>query len=207
MHAPVQYTPLSPEEQIFAEKHHGIIGRFLRSRNLPEDEWYDVVIFRYLHSVKKWFQRPDLHCYKFSTIAWKAMSSAVHNEQEKQKRRIQAISLETIIPDTEDLTLMDTITYDNLQYLHTGEENMKIIYNVKVPERKRRYAEKSDEVLAIESFIISKSKNMCFEYETVDEAKKKYNSVRSYRRKSGHQDIYDMFRDDNRIYIVREGTK
>lgn len=207
LHAPVQYTPLSPEEQIFAEMHHSIIGRFLRSRNLPEDEWYDVVVFRYLHSVKKWFQRPDLHCYKFNTIAWKAMGSAVHNEQEKQKRRIQPVSLDTIIPGTEDMTLMDTITYDNMQYLYTGEENMKISYNVKVPERKRKYAEKSDEVLAIESFILSKTKNMCFEYDTDDEAKRKYNSVRSYRRKAGHQDIYDMFRNDNKIYIVKEAAK
>lgn len=207
MHAPIQYTPLSPEEQFFAEKHHDLIGRFLRNQNLPEDEWYDVVIFRYLHSIKKWFQRPELHRYKFSTIAWDAMKSAVYNEREKQKRRIQPISLETIIPGTEDRTLMETITYDDMQYLYTGEENMKISYNVKVPERKRRYAEKSDEVLAIESFIISKSKNMCFEYETVDEAKRKYNSVRSYRRKAGHQEIYDMFRNENRVYIVREVAK
>lgn len=188
--------------------HHSIIGRFLRSRNLSEDEWYDVVVFRYLHSIKKWFQRPDLHCYKFNTIAWKAMDSAVHNEQEKQKRRIQPVSLDTIIPGTEDMTLMDTITYDNMQYLYIGEENMKISYNVKVPPRRAAHV-KSEEVTAVESFLTSmpKTKNICFEYDDLKEAKSKTGSPQTWRRKNNFQDLLEVFRVGTCMYVVKKGGK
>lgn len=210
MHA-TQYTPLTPEEQVFAEKHHYLVGAFMKSRKLPQDEWYDVIIFRYLLSVKKWFQRPELHCYKFSTISWKAMGSAVHNEREKQKRRIRTVSLDEVIPGTEDLTLMDTITYENLQYLHTGEENMNISYNVKIPEKARQYSprKKSDEVIALESFLVSKMKNICFDYEEegVSVAKNKAKTLQYYRRKNGLQEKIDIFRADDKVYVVRKEQK
>lgn len=203
-----QYTPLSPEEQVFAEKHHYLIDSFLRSRKLPQDEWYDIVIFRYLLSVKKWFQQPELHRYKFSTISWKAMSSAVHNEREKQKRRIQTVSLDSPIPGSEDMTLMDTITYENLQYLYIGEENMKISYNVKVPPRKMP-GTKSEEVTAVENFITSmpKTKNICFEYDELQEAKSKTGSMQTWRRKNNFQDLIDVFRIGMCMYVVKKGGK
>lgn len=203
-----QYTPLTPKEQAFAEKHHYLIEGYLKSRNLPLDEWYDVVVFRYLLSVKKWFQQPELHCYKFSTICWRAMSSAVHNERKKQERRIQPVSLDSPIPGTEDMTLMDTITHENLQYLYLGEENMKISYNVTVPPRKAPGV-KSEEVLAVENFITSmpKTKNICFEYEELREAKTKTGSMQTWRRKNNFQDVIDVFRIGTCMYVVKKGGK
>lgn len=82
---------------------------------------------------------------------------------------------------------------------------MKISYNVKLPERPVTRAQKSDEVLALENFLLSKTKNMCFEYEQEDEAKRRCNTLRSYRRKNNHQEIYDLFRIENKLYIVRGG--
>ncbi|MDO4307230.1 MAG: hypothetical protein Q4C77_10365 [Eubacteriales bacterium] len=203
-----QYTPLSPEEQAFAEKHHYLIEGFLKSRKLPLDDWYDVVVFRYLLSVKKWFQQPELHCYKFSTIAWNAMGSAVHNERKKQERRIQPVSLDSPIPGTEDMTLMDTITYENLQYLYTGEKDMNISYNVKIPEKVRLGAprKKSDEVIAVESFLESKMKNMCFDYEEegINIAKSRTKTLQYYRRKHELQEKIDVFRIDNKVYVTRK---
>ncbi len=53
MHGKTRYTPLTVEERQFAEDNHQIVFKYLRSRKLDPDEYYDVVIFRYLLSVKK----------------------------------------------------------------------------------------------------------------------------------------------------------
>ncbi len=81
---------------------------------------------------------------------------------------------------------------------------MDVKYNVKLPERKSNFnRQKSDETLAVENFLVGSMKNMCFEYESEEEAKRKYSSVRSNYRAKGHQDFYDLFRDGTRIYFVR----
>ena len=94
-----------------------MVDSFLRQNGLPEDEWFDVVIFRYLRAVELWFDRPDLYRYEFSTIAWRNMRSAVWNEREKQKRRIKTISLDTTIPGTDGLTLADIVTAESMEYI------------------------------------------------------------------------------------------
>lgn len=109
-------SPLSPAEQTLAEQNFYMVTRFLASQRLSSDEWFDVVIFRYLLTVKNWFRRPELYQYEFSTIVWKAMSSAVHNERKKQDRRIKTISLDAPIPGTDGLTWGDIITEDNQNY-------------------------------------------------------------------------------------------
>lgn len=198
--------PLTEPEQEFAEKNHHIIKKYLNIRKLPFDEWYDVVIFRYLRSVHRWFTIPELQQYKFETIAFQAMRSAIGGELEKQKRRIKTISLDEPIPGTDDLTYQDIVTADNLNYLYcVGDDEMNVKFNVKVPERKmfKGWA-KSDETIAIEGFLAGKMKNMCFEYDTPEEAKKKLGSVQALRRKENHQAIYDAFRNENCIYIVRK---
>ena len=133
--ARTQYSPLTPEERLFAEQNHYLVDQFLYWNRLQWDDWYDVVIFRYLLSVKKWLQRADLHKYKFSTIVRQDLRSAVGYEREKQSREIQTISLEEIIPGTDGVTYMDTITADNLDYINYGEEDMDISYNVKLPPK------------------------------------------------------------------------
>jgi len=106
-------SPLTEAERFVAEEHLNLVFRFLRVQQLPADEWFDVVIFRYLLSVKTWFRRPDLYRYHFSTIAWRSMRSAVSNEREKRDRRIKTISLDAPIPGTDGLTLGDVITSDH----------------------------------------------------------------------------------------------
>lgn len=109
-------SPLTPSEQAVAEKNITLVFRFLRAQRLPVDDWFDVVIFRYLLTVKNWFSSPELYKYEFSTIAWRNMSSAVYNERKKQSRRIHTISLEDPIPGTDGLTWGDVITEDNQNY-------------------------------------------------------------------------------------------
>lgn len=68
-----QEKRLTEEQSAFAEKHHHVVMDFLRRRRLPESEFYDVVIFRYLRTVQLYCTKPQLHRYKFETIAFNAM--------------------------------------------------------------------------------------------------------------------------------------
>lgn len=114
--------PLTPEERAVAERNYWIVGCFLRAQQLPEDEWFDVVIFRYLLTVENWFRRPKLYRYEFTTIAWNAMRSAVGNERKKQSRQIKTVSLDDPVPGTDGLTWNDIITEDNLDFIpYTAE--------------------------------------------------------------------------------------
>ena len=108
---------LSSREREFAAKNYYIVINYLRKRQLPFDEWFDVVIFRYLRSVHRWHTELELHYYTFQTIAEKAMQSAIGGEYAKRSRRIQAISLEEVIPGTDGMTYGDIATYDNLDYI------------------------------------------------------------------------------------------
>jgi len=209
VHARTQYAPLTLEEQRFAELNHELVLNYLRRRKLELNEWYDVVIFRYLLSVKKWFERPELHKWEFSTIAMQDMRSAVSNEYRKQAKKIKTISLDGVIPGTEDLRLIDTVTQDNLNFvIYVEGEEMNISYNIMVPERdRRRIGQKSDEILALESFLETKKlKNMQIAYDTAEEAKKKLPSLQAYRRTRGLKDALEIFRVNTSIFVVRRAT-
>lgn len=109
--------PLSQMERKVAADNLWVVESFLRKNQLPFDDWFDVVIFRYLRAVELWFDRPDLYQYEFSTIAWRNMNSAVWNERKKQARRIRTVSLDTPIPGTDGMTYADIVTAENLNYI------------------------------------------------------------------------------------------
>lgn len=109
--------PLALIEKEVAVQNLWLVESFLRRNQLPFDDWFDVVIFRYLRAVELWFDRPDLYRYEFSTIAWNNMRSAVGHERQKQKRRIQTVSLDEPIPGTDGLTYADIVTEENLNYI------------------------------------------------------------------------------------------
>lgn len=113
VHSPMRHDrfsgPLTEEEQQFAIEHHDVIAKYLRKRRLPMDEWYDIVIFRYCRSVKRWFGLPELRKYNFEIIAFYAMRSAIGHEFEKRRRRIKTVSLDAEIPHTHHLTYRDLI--------------------------------------------------------------------------------------------------
>ena len=114
----MRLDPLTEQERDFAAKHLDTVFKYLKFRGLPSDEWFDVVIFRYLRSVHRWHTELELHYYTFNTIAEKAMQSAIGGEYAKQERRIKTISLEELIPGSEDVTYGDTVTNDNLDYIN-----------------------------------------------------------------------------------------
>lgn len=50
--------PLTEAESEFAAEHHSVIYGYLRKAGLPEDDFYDVVVFGYLRAVRKYLARP-----------------------------------------------------------------------------------------------------------------------------------------------------
>lgn len=80
-------VPLTKEQQAFATDHHGLVYKFLNENHLPEDEFYDVIIFGYLRAVYRYFNEPKLQKYSFATIGWKSMQGALSNYNRYQSRR------------------------------------------------------------------------------------------------------------------------
>lgn len=81
--------PLTPEQGTFAAENHGLVLKFLNESHLPEDEYYDVIIFGFLKAVKDYMSRQNLRRYSFTTIAWRYMSRSVYNHRRSNVRQNQ----------------------------------------------------------------------------------------------------------------------
>ncbi len=81
---------------------------------------------------------------------------------------------------------------------------MKITYNVEhLPERKRGWRE-SEEVLAIKAFLADREqKNMLIEYDDAKDAKRRYDSLRKFRNSNKLQMVFDLYRADTAICIIK----
>lgn len=199
--ARTQYSPLTPEERQFAEVNHYLVEQFLHWNHLQWDDWYDVVIFRYLLSIKKWMQRPELHKYKFATIVNNALKGAVSNERVKQSRRIQTVSLEESVPGTDEgITYKDVVTVNNLDYINYGEYE-----DSKKKNRKTKY----DDLRILKLFLEAEGyRELKLTYGTRDEASKRSVSLYRYRNFHGLREKIRISREDKIIYVVKiEGGK
>lgn len=78
---------MTGRERQYAEKHHALVYRFLYNKGLDINEYYDVVIFRYLGAVQRYLSKPMLRKYSFTTIAYSAMNSAVYHYRKAEKHR------------------------------------------------------------------------------------------------------------------------
>lgn len=200
--ARTQYSPLAQEECRFAEQNHYLVEQFLYKNHLQHDDWYDVVIFRYLLSIKSWMQRPELHKYKFQTIVNRTMRASVYNEYAKKSRRIQTFSLEDNVPGSDDVTYMDIVTEDNLHYIDYGE------YDAAVFQKKSRKP-KQEDVFAVEAFLKGgERKDLRLTYSTREEAIQRSKALYDFRKKHGLREKIRISREDKIIYVVKiEGGK
>lgn len=107
---------LNERQRRFAEEHHSVLESFLKRRGFSLDEYYDVVVFRFLRAVKQYDEREDLKQYSFSTIANHHMSSALghHFEKERRKRaEFTVLSLDYKFPGS-NLTLGDVVADESV---------------------------------------------------------------------------------------------
>ena len=104
-------VPLTKEQQTFATAHHSLVYKFLNENRLPEDEFYDVVIFGYLKAVRDYFSDLTAQKFSFSTIATRQMKFRLYDyfrTQERRKRNMEVLSIHVgLYPD--GAPLEDTI--------------------------------------------------------------------------------------------------
>lgn len=102
---------LTKEQQTFATAHHSLVYKFLNENRLPEDEFYDVVIFGYLKAVRDYFSDLTAQQFTFSTIANRRMKFCLFDyfrTQERRKRNMEVLSIHVgLYPD--GAPLEDTI--------------------------------------------------------------------------------------------------
>lgn len=80
---------------------------------------------------------------------------------------------------------------------------MKITYDLEfLPERRR--TKEGEEVLALKAFLAGKQKNMCIQYEDEALCKRRYDSLRAFRTAHQQQDVFDLYRREDCIYILRQ---
>lgn len=96
-------VPLTKEQQTFATAHHSLVYKFLNENRLPEDEFYDVVIFGYLKAVRDYFSDLTAQQFTFSTIANRRMKFCLFDyfrTQERRKRNMEVLSIHVgLYPD------------------------------------------------------------------------------------------------------------
>ena len=96
-------VPLTKEQQAFATAHHSLVYKFLNENRLPEDEFYDVVIFGYLKAVRDYFSDLTAQQFTFSTIANRRMKFCLFDyfrTQERRKRNMEVLSIHVgLYPD------------------------------------------------------------------------------------------------------------
>ena len=104
--------PLTGEQKHLAELNHDLVYKFLNENNLPESEYYDVVIFGYLCAAQEYCEKPKLQKYSFSTVAWQKMSCYVKNHKKylaREKRDCPTVSLSDLLGNTEDSLQVEDI--------------------------------------------------------------------------------------------------
>lgn len=103
---------LNERQRLFAEEHHRILTDFLKYKNLPMDEFYDVVVFGFLKAVQLYDKRRDLKQFSFRTIAKNQMYWCLCDHFRKLKKSndvIGALSLDYPVSQYPNMTLGDTI--------------------------------------------------------------------------------------------------
>ena len=132
--------PLTTEQKTFAEKYHNLIYSFLNKNNLKEDNFYDIVALGFLHSVKRYFEEPNLSKkYAFSTIAWGAMKTNLSNylqNESRMKRKAYTISLEAdFYGDGEILSLQEIVSAPDSSMIDFETELLLLELASKVSKR------------------------------------------------------------------------
>lgn len=89
-------NPMTEEQRALAEANHHLVYAFLKEHQLPESEYYDVVVFGLLKAAQDYCEKRRLKRYRFSTVAWKKMACELKDFQRylaSQKADLAAVSI------------------------------------------------------------------------------------------------------------------
>lgn len=113
---------LTKAEKDFASRHHELVTEYLKRRRLSENDFYDVVVFRYLKAVQNYLSNETLRQYAFQTIAFRAMDSAVNNHfksMRTQTRTAIVLSLDYPVNYSGTLTFQDILADNDCDVFET----------------------------------------------------------------------------------------
>lgn len=133
--------PLTQKQREFAEKNHELVYVFLSQHELPEDTFYDVVIFGYLRAVQKYCDTPSLHRYRFSTIAWRHMRKSLSNYYKylsRPKRNAPTVSFHEPADSAAGLLWEDVIHYQDERLAELETELLLHTLAASLPPREMR---------------------------------------------------------------------
>jgi len=91
---------LNKDQKDFAEANHTVVFRYLRNMRLNETDYYDVIIFGYIKAVFDYTEKVYLQRYRFSTLAYKAMSLKLidyYRRNDRKKRNAPTFSLDNFL--------------------------------------------------------------------------------------------------------------
>ena len=88
--------PLTPEQQAFAEEHHGLLLDFMAKHSLGDD-YYDLLANRYLKVVVRYPSEEALRKYSFSTVVWYHLRSELSNYARDQVGKPQEIQSTSVV--------------------------------------------------------------------------------------------------------------
>ena len=84
---------------------------------------------------------------------------------------------------------------------------MKITYDVThLPERKCQHQD-SEEITALKVFLAGSQRNMVIEYEDSKKCKCRCTALRNYRKNHKLEDVFDCYRVDHKVVIIRAKKK
>ena len=90
-------TKLTERQRLFATEHHNVLEEFLLTRGLDYDDYYDVVVFKFLKAVKQYDEIERLRKQAFEDIAVSLMQMAVDNHRralKQQRENVFVLSLD-----------------------------------------------------------------------------------------------------------------
>ena len=80
---------------------------------------------------------------------------------------------------------------------------MKITYDLEfLPERRR--TKDGEDLLALKAFLAGKYENMRIQYGDEAICKRRHESLRAFRTGHQQQDVFDLYRREDCIYILRQ---
>ncbi|WP_143530237.1 hypothetical protein [Massiliimalia massiliensis] len=121
---------LTKSESDFAERHYDVIHDYLVSNRLPEEEYYDVVIFAFLSSVQIHFRQEELRQYPFIKLAKRSMDTAcvehiLSKRNEKRHENLFSQYDSSLFYDSMEDLIPDFVEFFNPDLMfQSGEENL-----------------------------------------------------------------------------------
>jgi RNA polymerase sigma-70 factor (ECF subfamily) len=117
---PMPNAPLSDEERQLGEKSLGLVFSYLKHKQLPFSDWYDVAVFGYLCAVQRHLRRQDNPDVPFGKKCYDSMNESVASEfkylhAKKRYSAIPPVCLNAEIQGTDDGAVFEGIVSDPKQ--------------------------------------------------------------------------------------------